>query len=227
MYDPTKPHRRSIRLEGYDYANANAYFITICVNERRCLFGDVIADEMRLNDIGQMIETEWKGLVDRFPPVILDQFAVMPNHVHGIVGLDGTGGRGEADLRPLRRANSEKGEDQLRPCGTTPDSLGRVVQAFKSITTNAYIGGVKSRDWPRFNKHFWQPNYYEHIIRHNRSLDAIREYIFTNPQRWAADRENPLGDGTDDVEAFIRSIDLPSTRTGEHEVRPYGGGGAI
>ena len=86
---PTRHHRRSIRLRGYDYARAGAYFITIVTEGRECLFGQVAGGEMRLNDAGRMLWDEWKALAHRFPSVELDEFVVMPNHVHGIVRIVG------------------------------------------------------------------------------------------------------------------------------------------
>jgi putative transposase len=84
-YDPTRHHRQSIRLKGYDYSQAGAYFVTICTQDRACLFGKVVNGEMRLNDAGRMVLAEWNMLPERFPHVVLDAFVVMPNHVHGIV----------------------------------------------------------------------------------------------------------------------------------------------
>ena len=84
-YDPNRHHRRSIRLKGYDYSQAGAYFITICTQDRACLFGKVVNGEMQLNDAGRMVLAEWNMLPERFPHVVLDAFVVMPNHVHGIV----------------------------------------------------------------------------------------------------------------------------------------------
>ena len=112
VFDPKKHHRRSIRLPGYDCAQAGAYFITIVAQGRECLFGQVVSGEMRLNDAGRMTWGEWRALGDRFPAVELDEFVVMPNHVHGIVRIvDGA---------------------------TTRDAptLGDIVDVFKSINTN-------------------------------------------------------------------------------------------
>jgi REP element-mobilizing transposase RayT len=230
MYDPLRHHRRSTRLQNFDYSDEGPYFVTICVHERRCLFGDVVVGEMRLNAIGRAIEEEWKRLPERFSRVVLDEFVVMPNHLHGLLGICGPG-RGEACLRPVsvadpkRSSGNAEGEDKLRPYGTMSDSLGRVVQAFKSLTTNVYIAGVKTGGWPRFNKHLWQPNYYDHIVRNNRALDLIRDYIFTNPERWEADHENPLGDGSDELHAFVRSLELQfqQPEAGEDKLRSYEG----
>jgi REP element-mobilizing transposase RayT len=84
-YDSQKHHRRSLRLKGYDYSQAGAYFITVCVEDRACLFGEVIGDQMHLNDAGRMVLAEWNTLPVRFPTVEMDVFGVMPNHIHGII----------------------------------------------------------------------------------------------------------------------------------------------
>ncbi|KPL82164.1 hypothetical protein SE15_13880 [Thermanaerothrix daxensis] len=84
-YDPTKHHRRSIRLKGYDYSQAGAYFITIVTQDRACLFGEVVDGAMRLNEYGRIVEFTWHDLVNHVTGIVLDTFVVMPNHVHGIV----------------------------------------------------------------------------------------------------------------------------------------------
>jgi REP element-mobilizing transposase RayT len=89
-----------------------------------------------------------------------------------------------------RMGEHRMGEHKVRPYGTLPDTVGRVVQAFKSITTHEYARGVKQFGWPRFEGKLWQRNYYEHIIRNDGELNSIRKYITENPAQWALDREN-------------------------------------
>jgi REP element-mobilizing transposase RayT len=84
-YDPTIHRRRSIRLQGYDYSQAGAYFVTICTHNRQCLFGGIADRKMRLNDAGRVVQQCWDRIPTHFPHVELDGFVVMPNHVHGIV----------------------------------------------------------------------------------------------------------------------------------------------
>ena len=84
-FDPEKHHRRSIRLKGYDYAQAGAYFVTICTQHRACLFGEVVNGQMQLNDAGRFVEQCWLDIPHHFPHVELEAFVVMPNHVHGII----------------------------------------------------------------------------------------------------------------------------------------------
>jgi len=185
-YESQKHHRRSIRLNGYDYTQAGAYFITICTHERACLFGEVVGSEMRLNDAGRMVETVWDELPCFYPGVDIDGFIVMPNHIHGIIVLVGAAPRGRPDDVIDDRPDSGQ------PRGVAPTlSLPDVVHRFKTMTTKRYTDGVKQSGWPPFRGRLWQRNYYEHIIRNDESLDRIREYILNNPLQWELDRENP------------------------------------
>ena len=86
-YDPGRHHRRSIRLRGYDYTSAGAYFITICAHRRECLFGEVVDGVMRLNVYGRVVDACWQAIPDHFPHVMLDVYVIMPNHVHGIIAI--------------------------------------------------------------------------------------------------------------------------------------------
>ncbi len=176
-YDPDKHHRSSIRLHGYDYAQAGAYFVTICTQGRICLFGDVVDGGMRLNDYGQTVQSEWLRTATIRSEVELDVFQVMPNHFHGIVvitseatGIVGAsvGAHGRA---PLRRA---------------PKSLGALIAGFKSASTKRINEMRGTPGTP-----VWQRNYYEHVIRNSNELDGIRQYIPDNPAKWSEDVENP------------------------------------
>jgi REP element-mobilizing transposase RayT len=179
-------------LPGYDYAQAGAYFVTICAYQRMCLFGEVVNDHIQLNDTGRFVEQCWKILPRDFPHVELDVFVVMPNHLHGIILLVGghTAGRGEAFARMHRQqphiipANASP----LRSAhGTQPGSLAAIVQNFKSVSTRKINRTRATPGTP-----VWQRNYYEHVIRDESTLRLIREYIVNNPLQWALDRENPL-----------------------------------
>src|SRR3972149_5525612 len=92
-YDPERHHRKSIRLPGYDYGQAAAYFVTICTQDRECMFGDVVEGQIALADPGRMGESVWRALPEHYPGVALDEFVVMPNHLHGIIILVGAGPR--------------------------------------------------------------------------------------------------------------------------------------
>jgi putative transposase len=181
-----KPRRRFLRLKGYDYSQASAYFVTICVQDRICLFGEVAEGAMRLNDAGEMVVSLWKSLPAWFPGVELDAFVVMPNHVHGIVVL-------ADDETATRAAPTNDVSDVGAPLvgARSAPNLGTIVGAFKSTATVSYVHGVKEKGWPAFRRRLWQRNYYEHVIRDEAALDRLRRYVDENPLRWAFDDENP------------------------------------
>ncbi|SRR5690606_4712560 len=194
------PQRRSIRLKGYDYSQPGLYFITICIQDRKCLFGNVINGAMILNDAGKMAEKWWYELENKFPDIKCGEMIVMPNHFHCIihnvgmtVGADprvcphyithapNAGERPNMGERPNKGQRPNASEHKGSP-------LHRVVQWYKTMTTNAYIRGVKNTGWQPFNGKLWQRNYYEHIIRNEKSHAAISEYIINNPAKWEKDK---------------------------------------
>jgi REP element-mobilizing transposase RayT len=179
-FDAEKHHRHSMRLLGYDYAQVGAYFVTSVTKDRVCLFGEIVDGEMRLNDGGRMIEQWWFELNRKFSTVETDEFVVMPNHFHGIVVIAGVSVGADLRVGP----NSE-GAHAGAPLPT-------IIQWFKTMTTNEYMRGVKTRSWTPFAGRLWQRNYYEHIVRGENELTRIREYIANNPPQWEMDRENPL-----------------------------------
>jgi len=277
VYNPRIHHRKSIRLKGYDYSQEGLYFITICVQNKKLLFGKIarpthvhvgadprvcpikpdndqqipdnekriqdndqqipdckkqIPDndpQLTLNDAGKMIEKWFLKLETKFPDIQCDVFIVMPNHVHCIIVNNGTGNSN------IARANHIKNDpnlDRLLIDGEAsildepqnlgglqnlgePQNLGKlskmgelskmaessiimgehmgsplssVMQWFKTMSTNEYILGVKTLDWERFDGKLWQRNYWEHIIRDERSYNAIRKYIINNPRKWDVDK---------------------------------------
>jgi len=157
------PWRRPNRAAWHDYRSRGGYFITICTHQMAMLFGDVHDEETQLNPAGQVVEEWWRKLPERFPDVGLDAYIIMPNHDHGIIILTDDGGA----------------------------SLPEVVQWFKTMTTNAYIRGVKTLGWPPFNRHVWKRSYFDQIIRSDRHIDNARLYIEANPFRWQHDKYNP------------------------------------
>ncbi|OGO51992.1 MAG: hypothetical protein A2148_04100 [Chloroflexi bacterium RBG_16_68_14] len=181
VYDPQRHHRRSIRLLGYDYREAGAYFVTICTQNRECVFGEVVQGQMISNGPGQMVESVWHQLPQHYTGVEVDAFVVMPNHVHGIIILVGAG--------PCACPDGSGQPQGVAPTGAM--SLPDVVQRFKSLTTAKYRWGVHKDGWLPFPGRLWQRNYYEHIIRDDAELDRIRQYIHENPARWGEDPENP------------------------------------
>ncbi len=190
-------HRRSIRIKGYDYAQPGAYFITVCTYNHEFLFGEVANDEMRLNTFGHIVKSSWHDLSNHYSNLLLDAFTAMPNHVHGIIIITDVGVG--AGLKPAP-TNAIPTNTQAIKRPTERHGLPEVVRAFKTFSSrriNALRGtpGVP----------VWQRNYYEHVVRSEEALKRIREYIATNPLRWALDRENPDARGEDD---FYRFLDL-------------------
>ena len=169
---PETRRRRSIRLQDYDYALAGGYFITMVTQDRKCLFGEIVDGEIKLNDWGKTVQDEWEKSAQIRKEIELDAFVVMPNHFHAIVMItDGTGratGRSPLQSGPSRR------------------SLGALVGGFKSVVTRSINEFRGSPGRP-----VWQRNYFEHVIRDENSLNRIRQYILDNPMRWEFDRENP------------------------------------
>jgi putative transposase len=176
-----KSNRRSIRLNGYDYTRPGAYFVTICTQNKECIFGDVVNGEFHLNDYGNIIELEWMKTGNIRKNVNLDVFAIMPNHFHGIIMIN--------DDEISRATNREISGaiHRIAPTSRTliPNSIGSIIGQFKSITTK----NIRKIGFQDFK---WQRNYYEHIIRNEDNLDEIREYIANNPLKWELDRENPI-----------------------------------
>ena len=192
-YDPKKHHRRSIRLRGHDYAGGGGYFITICAQDKKCLFGRVVEGEMILNDAGRTIQRVWEDLPQRFPTVVLDVFQLMPNHFHGILVIPGAGleqalalATGAPIIQPGPKVTGTAGQGTAgQGTASRTPTMGGVVGAFKSIATievNRFQACVGRR--------LLQENFYEHIIRSVDSLEKIRAYIRQNPVRWCEDPEN-------------------------------------
>ena len=206
-YGSDRRHRRSLRLKGYDYARDGAYFVTVVVQGRLLLFGEVVDGEMRLSDAGKMAQRVWQEMASRFPIIDTDAFVVMPNHIHGIIvvgaplvgaqragigaNIDGDIGAGrDPDAGVARDAGTAR--DARATTRVAPTVLGNVVGAYKSLTTVEYARGVKTLNWLPFHGRLWQRNYYEHIVRDAESMGKIRQYIADNPSQWPFDSENPI-----------------------------------
>jgi REP element-mobilizing transposase RayT len=165
-----EPRRKNLRLEEFDYAQEGAYFITICTHNRKCLLAKVIENEVRLNNWGRVVESEWRQTAILRPYVTLDVYVVMPNHFHAIIFLS------------LDRATQRVAPTGKPSTGPKSASVGAIVEQFKSQVTkqiNAF--------WGPAIEPIWQRNYYEHIIRDEDDLNRIREYIEYNPVRWLED----------------------------------------
>ena len=190
-FDPQKHHRHSIRLKGYDYSQPGGYFVTIVTSNRQCLFGAVEDGDMILNDGGTFARKCWIEIPNHFPHARLDEFIIMPNHIHGIIFI-GDINVGVQNLEPLQKIepqheieslqNIESLRKQNKYQKIIPRSIGSIIRGFK-------IGVTK---WFRHNTevyNVWQRNYWEHIVRDENELNRIREYIINNPWKWELDDE--------------------------------------
>ena len=224
-YNSEKHHRRSIRLKGYDYSQSGLYFITICVQNRHCLFGEIENDEMILNEYGKIAATEWINTESIRDNIRLHEYIIMPNHIHGIIEIIDRKGDCRGESQFAQNKDDCKGELQFAPTAptaptaaptaptTTPfkspsQTIGSIVRGYKIATIKKIKdhinrkGEGKSEDSkdskgelqfaPTIIKSLkykiWQRNYYEHIIRDEKSYQRISEYIITNPQKWDIDK---------------------------------------
>ena len=150
------------------------YFITICTHDRLPLFGKIVDGEMQLNEWGMVADEEWRKTERIRSHIVLHEFVIMPNHVHGIIQLVGA--------HCMRPDDVQLGRVQRAPTTPRAPTVGDVVRGFKSSVTKR-LNAVSGTSGQRF----WQRNYYEHIIRNEDAYLAIADYIQTNPQRWEID----------------------------------------
>jgi putative transposase len=164
------------RLRDWNYAARGWYFVTICIENKRGYFGRIIDAQQYLSALGEYAEACWREIPSHHKNVTLDEFIVMPNHVHGIIVIDGPG-----CMPPLRRRGERRPVQPLPAVSPKASSLGGVVRSYKSaVSTWAHAKGLK------FN---WQPRFHDRIIRGKNSLENIRQYIRNNPINWEKDTE--------------------------------------
>jgi putative transposase len=163
------------RLPYYDYSSGGGYFVTLCTANRECLLGAVTDGLVVLSEIGRIVQVEWERSTTIRSEITLDVFVMMPNHLHGIVFIT------EPDDGSHCRARLRPDEHQRKP-----RSLGSFIAGFKGYTTKR-VNELRATPGLRL----WQPDYYEHVIRNDKDLAQIREYIVNNPLRWQLDEENP------------------------------------
>ncbi len=187
-YDPDRHHRRSIRLPGYDYAGAGAYYVTICAFQMLCLFGEIVDGEVVLSTLGCVVDEEWRRTAQVRPGVRLDAYVIMPNHLHGIVIIARDEELGDALPGGAPPGEATQGDAPHRPYGPRLEagSLGTIVGQFKAQAARR-INRVRGAPGEKV----WQRNYYEHIIRDADDLTRIRRYICDNPSHWPDDRYHP------------------------------------
>ncbi len=165
-------HRKRNRLITYNYSYVGYYFITICVKNREEYFGKIIHDEMILNDHGEMIKKNWLRIPEFHPSIQLDEWIIMPNHIHGIIVIE--------------NGKSETAGTEHCSVPTRYGLLSKIIKSFKEACSKQiriqYPGSLFC----------WQRSYYDHVIRNEESLFTIRRYIRDNPQKWYMDENNPV-----------------------------------
>lgn len=196
-FDSEKHHRRSIRLKGYDYSQPGYYSVTICSRNRQCIFEDIINDVgaglapaqlnvtlspqknsfpnenktiFQLTEIGYIINKNWKAIPNLYKNIDIDEFVIMPNHLHGIIIIS----------RYYKRATA-----RIAP------TLGQIIGSFKSKCVVEYLKFIRENNLNAIGN-MWHRNYYDHIIRNDKELNEIRKYIKNNPSNWAKDENNPI-----------------------------------
>jgi REP element-mobilizing transposase RayT len=186
--------RKRTRLIGFDYATPGAYFITTVVKDRLCVFGKIRNGTCLLNPFGQIVEEQWRWLHDQYLYLTMDEFVVMPNHVHGIINIADcvdNGSVGNGRDRSLQKIKS----------------LSELIGAFKTTSSKC----IHKSGLPSFR---WQKSFYERIVRNDQELQRIQEYIHSNPLTWERDIENSrdfnVGDGRD--RSLKKTIDRQSVR---------------
>jgi REP element-mobilizing transposase RayT len=164
----------STRLKDWDYSSDGHYFITICTRDKKCFFGDVEDGKVRLTSIGKVADGYWQEIPMHFPSVKLDEYVVMPNHVHGIIII----------------TNDNVETQHFASLQSKPNKFGSQSNNLASIIRGYKIGVKK---WSTINGIYfaWQPRFYEHIIRNEESLEKIRKYILNNPIKWELDEYHP------------------------------------
>lgn len=177
-YNPQIHHRRSIRLKFYDYNQAGVYFITICVQNRECLLGNITNQILELNVYGEIVHQLWNHLPHHFDNIEIDAAVIMPNHFHGIIVTPNSSCRGL-----VSKPSNSKNPNAFFEYKT---QLGKIIAYFKYQTTKLIN---QKRD--SIGVKFWQRNYYEHIIRDEEKLNILRQYIIENPLRWENDQLHP------------------------------------
>jgi len=191
-------------MKGYDYSLAGAYFITIVTHDRKHILGEITNGEMSINKYGDISKFTWCDLVNHNPGIELDEFIIMPNHLHGIIIIhersdfsltnsyvetcpgnrNGTNVGVGSEPTPTPAIPDHSLHDKFGTSKTSPQ-LPEIIRQFKTFST-ARINVI--RNTPGI--HFWQRNYYEHIIRDDDDLNRIRYYIINNPGQWDNDAEN-------------------------------------
>ncbi len=191
----------SARLPHWDYGNSAAYFITICTHTMEHYFGEIKNDEMHLNEIGKFAEEFWLEIPTQFPFAQLDVFVIMPNHMHGIliIDRDEMGGAMEmasannVEMRLIASPSCESSNiEKTRLIASLPGGITGLKNPMLHENISRILRWYKGRCTIEIHKthpHFaWQPRFHDHVIRDEKAMDRIRNYIINNPYNWKKDK---------------------------------------
>ncbi len=168
----------SPRCQSWDYTSNGYYFVTICTHNRQYFFGDVVKDKMQLSAVGEIVAEEWQKTAQLRSYIALDEWIVMPNHLHGIIIIN------NQPLQPVIDMFRRNISTRMVKSRLKSKSLGSIIGQIKSVCTK--------RIWEAgFDDFDWQDRFYDHIIQNEESLHNIREYIINNPVKWELDKNNP------------------------------------
>lgn len=172
-------NRKLNRLINYDYSQQGMYFVTICTKNREELFGEIVNGKMVLNNVGNISQKCWMEIPNRFSNIHLDEFIIMPNHIHGIIEIINS-----LDINVWNAHVRSKNTNRSKML------LSKSIQGFKSSVTRKILYPEQERIYAFPTKFAWQKSFYDHIIRNEIELNKIREYVFNNPQNWKQDKNN-------------------------------------
>ncbi len=185
MTSNNKYGRKSIRFKNYNYAANGYYFVTICTHKKQCFFGNVIKSKMQLSPIGKIAQQYWAEIPKHSEHPYLDEYVIMPNHVHGIIIIDNPNNPRRYIPWNISTVDEWDLSQTMSKLSPKSGSLSVIIRSYKSSVTR----------WCRKNGDDifrWQSRFYEHIIRNDGSLDRIRAYILNNPGKWSKDKNNPV-----------------------------------
>jgi putative transposase len=185
------PGHLSIRLQGYDYSAAGFYFVTICTYEKKCILGAFHEGHLELAALGKAARECWLAIPQHFARVHLNDFVIMPNHLHGIIEIAPVGAQHAApqlgaDPHERHPAAPQLGADphERHPAFVKPGSLGAIIRSYKAAVTR------KARRELAWHGEVWQRNYFERVLRDGKEIADASRYIAENPMMWELDQEN-------------------------------------
>lgn len=168
------------RLTGYDYRSEGLYFITICTKDRLPYFGGVKNGEMELSDTGIIVRDYWLDIATYNPQAFLGEFVVMPNHVHGIIGLQTADATTATALRCNAATGNTDKNQYMATISPKSGSISRIIASYKAACTKM-IRSVGTEPFA------WQSRFHDRIIRNQQELQRVEDYILSNPEHWLHD----------------------------------------